>query len=255
MAHSSALVDALKRQLKARAVTYAQVARALKMSEASIKRMFSEKNFTLKRLDQVCQVLDVEVSDLLRDTGPGDELLSQLTHEQETQIVADKKLLLVAICALNHWTLAQILAIYDIPKAECIKLLAQLDRLKIIRLLPNNKIRPLVTRAFSWLPDGPIQRHFNAQVQEDYFRSSFDRPGELLLLVNGMLSKASGAAVISRLHRIAQEFRELHNEDVRVPFAERSAVSLLVAVRRWELQTFRDMRRRRSKPPTGQQGK
>jgi transcriptional regulator with XRE-family HTH domain len=255
MAHSSALVESLKRELKARGVTYARVARELKMSEASIKRMFSQKNFTLHRLDRICQLIDVEVTDLLRETGPTEELISQLTHEQEAQIIADKKLLLVAICALNHWTLAQILAIYDIPRTECIKLLAQLDRLKIIRLLPHNKIRPLVTRAFSWLPDGPIQRYFNAQVQKDYFHSSFDRPGELLLLVNGMLSKASGAAVISRLHRIAQEFRELHNEDVRVPFAERSAISLLLAVRRWELHAFHDLRRRRSKAPAGQHGK
>lgn len=252
MAHCSALVEALKRELKARGMTYARVARELGMSEASIKRMFSQKNFTLKRLDQVCQLARVEVTDLLRKAEPEDELISQLSYEQEAQIVADKKLLLVAICALNHWTLAQIVATYDISKAECIKLLAQLDRLKIVRLLPNNRIRPLVTRAFSWLPDGPIQRHFNVQVQKDYFRSSFDRPGELLLLVNGMLSKASGATIISRLHRLAQEFRDLHNEDVRMPFPERSAISLLVAVRRWELQAFRHLRRRHGKVPPDQ---
>jgi transcriptional regulator with XRE-family HTH domain len=249
MAHSSALVDALKRELKARGITYARVAKEVRMSEASIKRMFSQKNFTLARLDQICQVARLEVTDLLRQADRGEDLLSQLTYEQETHIAADTRLLLVAICALNHWTLAQILATYEISKAECIKLLAQLDRLGIIRLLPNNKIRPLVTRAFSWLPDGPIQRYFNSQVQENFFRSSFDRPGELLLLVNGMLSKASAASMISRLHHVAQEFRDLHNEDVRLPFGERSAMSLLVAVRRWELKAFHDLRRRRKNAP------
>lgn len=249
MAHSSALVDALKRELKARGINYARVASALGMSEASIKRMFSEKNFTLARFDQICQLAELEVTDLVREANRGDELLSQLNYEQEAQIAADNGLLLVAICALNNWTLAQILATYELSKAECIKLLAQLDRLGIIRLLPNNKIKPLVTRAFSWLPDGPIQRYFHEQVQDDYFRSRFDRPGELLLLVNGMLSKASAASMISRLHRIAQEFRELHNEDVHLPFAERSALSLLVAVRRWELKAFKDMRRQRKNAP------
>lgn len=249
MAHSFALVDALKRELKARGITYARVAKELRMSEASIKRMFSQKNFTLARLDQVCQVARLEVTDLLREADRGEDLISQLTYEQEAKIVADNKLLLVAICALNNWTLAQMLATYEIAKAECIKLLAQLDRLGIIRLLPNNKIRPLVTRAFSWLPDGPIQRYFHEQVQDDYFRSRFDRPGELLLLVNGMLSKASAASTISRLRHVAQEFRDLHNEDVRLPFGERSAVSLLLAVRRWELKAFHDLRRRRKNVP------
>jgi hypothetical protein len=147
------------------------------------------------------------------------------------------------------------LATYEIPKAECIRLLAQLDRVGIIRLLPNNKIRPLVTRAFSWLPDGPIQRYFHAQVQDDFFRSSFDRPGELLLLVNGMLSRTSATSLISRLHHIAQEFRDLHNEDVRLPLGDRSSMSLLLAVRRWELKAFHDLRRRKNPPPAGTGGR
>jgi DNA-binding Xre family transcriptional regulator len=245
MARSAALVDSLKRELKARGITYAQVGVHLGLSEASVKRMFSQKNFTLKRLDDICQMVDAEVSDLMDEAVQQDEFISQLSPEQEAEIAADGKLLLVAICALNHWTLPQICAAYDVPKVECIGLLARLDRLKIIRLLPHNKIRPLVTRAFSWLPDGPIQRYFNAQVQNDYFHSSFDRPGELLLLVNGMLSRASSASLITRLHRIAQEFRDLHNEDVRLPFAERSGASLLLAVRQWEPQIFLRMRRRR----------
>lgn len=256
MAHSSALVEALKRELKARGITYAQVAKELRMSEASIKRMFSQKNFTLARLDQVCRVARLEVTDLLRQADRGDDLISQLSYEQEARIAADNKLLLVAICALNHWTLAQILATYELSKSECIRLLAQLDRLGIIRLLPDNKIRPLVTRAFSWLPDGPIQRYFHSQVQDDFFRSNFDRPGETLLLVNGMLSKASAASTITRLHHVAQEFRELHNEDVRLPMGERSSVSLLVAVRRWELKAFHDLRRQRKNAPApGTQGR
>lgn len=255
MAHSSALVDALKRELKARGITYARVAKELRMSEASIKRMFSQKNFTLARLDQICQVARLEVTDLLRQADRGEDLISQLTYEQEAKIVADNRLLLIALCALNNWTLAQILATYEIPKAECIRLLAQLDRVGIIRLLPNNKIRPLVTRAFSWLPDGPIQRYFHAQVQDDFFRSSFDRPGELLLLVNGMLSKSSATSLISRLHHIAQEFRDLHSEDVRLPFGERSSMSLLLAVRRWELKAFHDLRRRKKPPAPGSEGR
>ena len=45
MSASAALIDTLKRELKAQGVTYAAVARALGMSEASVKRMFSRKDF------------------------------------------------------------------------------------------------------------------------------------------------------------------------------------------------------------------
>ena len=53
MAHTAALVDVLKRELKARGITYAHVARKLNLSEASVKRMFSKREFTLKRLDEI----------------------------------------------------------------------------------------------------------------------------------------------------------------------------------------------------------
>jgi hypothetical protein len=66
-----------------------------------------------------------------------------------------------------------------------------------------------------------------------------------MVVANGMLSKASSAAIVTRLKRIAREFSELHNEDVRLPLAERSAMSLLVAIRHWELQAFVELRRRR----------
>ena len=47
MAQVSALIATLKRQLKAHGKTYADLALALNLSEASIKRMFWEENFTL----------------------------------------------------------------------------------------------------------------------------------------------------------------------------------------------------------------
>lgn len=246
MAGSAALIDVLKRELKARGITYARVARGLAISEASVKRMFSQKNFTLSRVDAICRLANTEFSELARAINHEEAQISQLTYEQEKEIVANKKLFLVAVCALNHITFEQIISAFDISRAECIQLLTRLDRLKFIELQPNNRIKLLVSRTFSWRPDGPIQRFFNQQAHNEYFRSRFDRPEEFMLVVNGMLSKSSSSTIVERLKRIAKEFSELHNEDVRTPLAKRSAMSLLVAIRHWELQAFIDLRREKS---------
>jgi transcriptional regulator with XRE-family HTH domain len=248
MAHSGALVDVLKRELKARGVTYAQVARRLGLSEASVKRMFSRKSFTLKRLDQVCEITNAEFSDLARALHQEDALISRLTEEQEREIISNRKLFLVAVCVLNQVGFEQIVATYDVTRPECIQLLARLDRLGFIRLQPHNRVKLLVSRTFSWIPDGPIQRFFNQQAHNEYFRSRFDRPGELMMVINGMLSKSSRAAIVARLKRVAHEFSELHAEDAGLPLSERSAVSLLVAIRHWELEAFAELRRHRSQP-------
>ena len=245
MAASATLIDALKHALKARSLTYAQVARHLGMSEASVKRMFSQKNFTLKRLDRICEFARIEFSELARALQANETRLAQLTPEQEKEIIADRKLFLVAVCVLNHVTFEQIVGAYDISRAECTRLLLRLDHLKFVELLPNNRIKLLVSPAFSWLPDGPIQRFFNQQAHNEFFQSRFDRPGEFMVVINGMLSRRSSAATVERLKRMAKEFTDMHNDDAALPLGERTAMSLLVAIRHWELQAFAELRRRR----------
>jgi DNA-binding Xre family transcriptional regulator len=245
MAASAALIEVLKQTLKTRGLTYARIARHLEMSEASVKRMFSQRDFTLKRLDRICEFAQTEFSDLARALQASETQLSQLSLEQEKEIVADKKLFLVAVCVLNHVGFEQIVSMYDISRAECTKLLLRLDRLKFIELQPGNRVKLLVSQAFSWLPDGPIQRFFNEQAHNEFFRSRFDRPDEFMVVVNGMLSKGSSAAVVARLKRIAKEFSDLHNDEVRLPLGERTPMSLLVAIRHWELQAFSELRRHR----------
>jgi transcriptional regulator with XRE-family HTH domain len=244
MAQSAALVEVLKRELRARGVKYADLAHHLKLSEASIKRMFSRHDFTLSRLDEICRCAKIDFSELARALAREETLLSQLTEEQEKEIVADKKLFLAAVCAFNHVTFDQIVEKYDVTPAECVRLLTRLDRLKFIELQPGNRIRLLVSRTFAWLPDGPIQRFFNEQAHNEFFRSRFNRDNEFMLVVNGMLSQGSSGKVVEQLKRIAREFSEAHNEDMRLPLEQRSAMSLLVALRHWELEAFAELRRR-----------
>jgi transcriptional regulator with XRE-family HTH domain len=246
--HTVALVDALKRALKGRGITYAALAARLGLSEASVKRMFSRKEFTLKRLDQVCQLTHSDFSDLARTLNREENLVSQLNHEQEREIASSIKLFLVAVCALNHVTPEQIVAIYNISQAECIQLLIKLDRIGFIQLQPNNRIRLLVSRDFAWLPDGPIQRFFKQHAHGDFNRSRFDRPDEYFLAVNGMLSGSSRTTIVARLKRITREFSELHNDDVRLPASQRLNMTMLVAIRHWEMQAFTELRRK--KPPS-----
>jgi transcriptional regulator with XRE-family HTH domain len=244
MAQTQALVGVLKQVLKSRSITYAEIARRLGMSEASVKRVFAKQTFTLDRLDRVCGVLGIEITDLAKMVEHEAERVTQLTLEQEREIVADPKLMLVAVHALNHWALEEIVDRYTISKTECIRLLARLDRLRIIDLLPNNRIRVIVGRNFSWRPDGPFQRHFRDQLEANFFGSRFDSRGEHLAFVSGMLSRNSNAVIQQHMRRLEAEFTELHNQDAGLPLDERFGTSLLVAMRPWIPEMFRKMQKR-----------
>jgi len=248
MAQTRAMITALKQVLKTRGVTYAEMARRLAMSEASIKRVFAKQTFTLERLDKMCELLGIEITDLAKMVEHDAERVVQLTLNQEKQLVANPKLLLVAVSAFNHWTLDEIVDVYAISKLECIRLLAQLDRLRIIDLLPNNRIKVLIARNFSWLPDGPIQRYFRAQVQADFFASRFDGKGESLVFVNGMLSRTSNAVIQHQMQRLSAQFTELHNQDIDLPLSERFGTSILIALRPWASGMFKTLQRKPRDP-------
>ena len=248
MARTAVLVDILKRELRSRGITYAAVAGHLGMSETSVKRMFARKELTLPRLDRICELAGMEFSELARTIAAQDSVISQLTYEQEKEFIENPKLMLVALCTLNHWTFEQIITAYQLTPAECVTLLARLDKLKFIELMPNNRIRLLVSRFFAWIPDGPIQRLFKEQFQVDFFRSRFDGPNELLLLANGALSKPSLAALLARLRKTAAEFSGMRSDDAGLPATERTPITLLLAARPWAAEFLQKYRRKSAAP-------
>jgi transcriptional regulator with XRE-family HTH domain len=245
MAHTSALVEAIKRELRARNITYAGVAKHLRVSEATVKRLFSKQDFTLERIDRICELMGMEFSDLARAVPARQAVISQLSYEQEKEFVANPKLMLVALLVLNYWKFDEIVHRYDLSEPECIRLLARLDRLKFIELLPNNRYRPLVSQAFAWIPDGPIQRFFKDQASRDFFDSRFDAEDEFFVLSNGALSRSSVVGLIGRLRRAAAEFAEMRTNDSSIPAADRVGVTLLLAARRWEPGFLAKFRRKR----------
>lgn len=242
MPQTTALVDALKQVLREQGITYADVAKKLKLSLPSVKRLFADKQFSLRRLDQVCEMAGIEISDLARRVQQ-DKEISQIAWEHEEELVSDLKLLIVAVSALNRWSFSEIFSTYKLSEPELIQRLARLDRMKLIELMPGNRIRPLVSTSFHWHSGGPIQRFFEAQVQADFFRCAFNQPGELRLFVTGMLSRDSNAQIQQKMQRLAQDFRHLNEEDKTLPLAERFGTSLVLALRPWELAVFAKLRR------------
>ncbi len=243
MPQTASVIKTLKSALRSQGKTYMDVAEALNLSEPSIKRMFAEEHITLKRLDKICEMLDMEISELMLMMENSDDLISQLTEKQEQDIVSDIKLFLVAVCCLNRWSFNEICNTYDISEKSLKQYLKRLENLKILKLQSGNRIKVLVSRNFSWLSDGPIQRFFNQKIQNEFFDSKFDHQCEKLNVITGMISVSSNAMLQKRIERLANEFSDLEKEDAKLPIGKREGTTLVVAIRPWELKSFEDMRR------------
>jgi DNA-binding Xre family transcriptional regulator len=243
MSSPDMLLDVLRAELRAAGITYKMLADRIAMSESSIKRMFGQKDMTLSRLAQICQAAGIALEDVLRRAADARPQADTLTLVQETALVANPRLLLVAICCLGHWSLEQMVETYRLTEPECIGLLVELDRLGVIELKPLNRYTLRVSNAFRWLPDGPVQRFFRTHVVEDYFAGRFDGAGEALMCLPARLSLASAGELVEKIHQLAGELARMHRNDRRLPSQERDGFTLLVGFRSWEFSAFTALRR------------
>ncbi|MTD33555.1 helix-turn-helix domain-containing protein [Paludibacterium denitrificans] len=243
MSQTLQLIATLKQLLKAKGKTYAAVAEHLGLSESSVKRQFAQQSLNLRTLEAICAFIQLEFVDLIQAAEASQPHLRQLSEAQEAELVTDPKRVLVAVCVLNHWNMERIVATYCLSDAECIRHLLELDRIGLIRLLPENRIKLRIERDFEWRPDGPIHRFFQKRVQGDFLDSGFNHSGECLLFQQAMLSPADNQRFQKKMRQLLQEFTELHQEGVARVTEERDGTSLLLALRPWEPLVFQSMRR------------
>lgn len=245
MADANTLIAEIKRALREARLTYRDVAAHLGVSEASVKRMFAQQQFSLERIERILGLLRMDFADLLLRVNERRQYVAQLTPEQEEAIAGDETLLVIAFLVLNRWPVEEILAVYDFAEQEIQRELIRLDRLKIIELLPFNRYRLLTARNFTWRRNGPVQRYFATHIQSEFFASSFVGGGEELRFVAGSLSPEGIRQMHKAITRIATEFDELAERGSRLPTDERYGCSAVFALRPMEFSMFAKHRKAR----------
>lgn len=243
MSSTRDLVNALKAELRRAGITYARLAGELGLAESSIKRIFAKGDMPLSRIDEVLAVLKMDFAELARQVAAAQPPRHELTAEQERAVVADPRLLLVAICALSQWTFDQIVQTYALSKAEAVACLLALDRIGILELKANNRYRLKIDKTFRWRPRGPVMQYFREHAVADYYDGGFDGDGELLMLVHGQIHPAQARAFHERLQRLAQDFAHQHLADRALPADERRPYTIVIGMRSWLFAPFRALLR------------
>jgi len=243
MTTSSRIVATLKRELKSRTMTYRDLAERLDLSESAVKHMFSTANFSLKRLDELCEVLEIDFGALVSLSEAQEDRIERLPAEFEEEIVSDIRFLLITYCLINYWTFDEIVGRYTIERADAWRFLRRLDQMKIVEVLPGDRVRLLIANNFRWRKNGAMERFFNERVQKDFFQHDFTVDGSIRIAKNGMLSKKAQGQLREKLKSIGELFDESTWEERKIPAHERHGTTMVLAVRQWIFEGFRDLER------------
>ena len=242
MAERLLLVAELKRALRERGLTYLEVARALGLSLATIKRRFARGDFALERFERICELAGVGLRELLERAEEHSAPTRQLTLVQEREIVADPRLFLVTWLVLNRTRFEEITHSYRFTERELLRYFIRLDRLKVIELQAGNRARLLVSRRFSWRAGGPVQRYLHQRLLREFLANAFTGAQEEFVFHGATVSREVLAQLKRLQQNAARECMELIEQD-RSPPQARIGAAFVLALRPWSYTGFAQFER------------
>jgi DNA-binding Xre family transcriptional regulator len=237
------VIEMLKRTLRMRGVTYASLAKRINLSEASVKRIFAQRTFSLKRLEQVCRALDISIADLVKMIDRKSYAPTALTLSQEAALAKDAALLSYFYLLLNGWTDIEIRRGYEFEELQTQKLRERLVELGLIEALPKRGHRLMVGRQILWRPDGPVRRAYEERVQHEFLRSAFTGSRDYLAWQPVELTDSSIDVLRRKFGQIYREFLEMAELDQHSS-QPRHSVGLLLAFRPWVFSLVAARKRR-----------
>ena len=242
MAERVALIAQLKRALRERGLTYAAVARELRLSLATVKRLFARGDLSLARLERICELAGLGLRELMERAEEHSVPSNQLTLTQEREIVADPRLLLVTWLVLNRTSFEEIVRSYRFSERELLRYFLKLDRLKVIELQPFNRVRLLVSRRFSWRAGGPVQRYLHQRLLREFLADHFVGAPDEFVFHGARLSREVLAQMKRVLQNAARECMELIERDRSAPQG-RVGAAFVLALRPWSYTGFAQFER------------
>jgi transcriptional regulator with XRE-family HTH domain len=241
MSGSATLVRAIKTRLKTQGMSYRELGKLIGVSEPTVKRDLARGNFSLQRLDRICDALGISVAELIQ---PGDSAsLTELSEEQERALAADPHALVITYLIVNDWKFDEIVAIFQLTENQLVHVLLKLDKLRIVDFRPPKRMRKLTARNFSWRKDGAVQAYFLRRVIPEFFDARFDTQGDEFRFVGGLLSSSSVLRLQASIRRFAAEYEQLAHQDARLPFEQLNSCSAVLALRAWEFSEISKLRR------------
>lgn len=243
MSQISSIVATLKQEMKYQQIKYRDVAAHLDMNETSVRRLFSNESFSLERLEKICELVGMEISDLIYSMEANKKQIQELSLAQETELANDPSLLLVAHLAINGWQFQDIQQHYAFDDPQLISLLARLDKMGMIELMPMNRIKLRITEGFAWQAHGPVMAFFHRVLEKDFFNCKFEAHNEALLVLTGVLTEEANLELKQKIRELEALFLDISRRERKLSVDSRRHVGIVAAIRPMKFSIYDDIRK------------
>jgi len=225
------ILASLKAILRARRLTYADLARDLGVHEATVKRHLNGGILPIETLERICRLADIRLADLIENASASEESdRPAVTAEQERALVANRFRAFLFYLLQCGWPLRRIRSEFQLGEEEMTGHLAILSQVGLIRLKPGNRVEVRVARRPAWRAHGAARTAIDGWASEQFspkLLSSLER-----YEVETVKITAETARLLRQMmSQVADSAGEMAAQDLRQPPGRLEWHALLMAIR------------------------
>ena len=237
----------LQHHLEAQVNGIKHMSEQLQISEEALQHIFTTQDCSFKMLENMCQIAGYKLEELFVNMPKEPQFIEYLTQQNEIELLSNKKLFAVAVCATYLMSFKEILEKVRVHKVELKILLERLQSMGMVKLLPGNELKLTISKKFSWIPDGPIMNLIRREAV-NYFDYSFEDPMDLINTFNVLITPAAHEELKAKLIQIAKEYRIQMLREASLPAKDKIQVSFCIAARSWLPGSIQSMIRTPANP-------
>lgn len=213
--HHKALFVLLKQALKAKGMTYAQLAEGLGISELSVKRLFRDQDCKLSRLLAICDCIGMNIDELFSMQKRLGDSASFLPLEMEQALSNDLQLFLVFILLVSNVSLKEIQALINVDEPAFYLLTRRLEKMGLIELTTGSSFKFVVSLPIRWRFSGPLSSALK-KMNMHFIAHCFDKEdeeGNHFITSSRMMSQNSIDELQQGVEHLRQRFHQLSTQD------------------------------------------
>jgi len=227
------ILRTIKDTLKARGVTYRDLAGRMGIPESTLKKMLSAKDLSFKRLAAICEAVELDLADVLASVAGRPVQTVSFTPSQEASFKENPS-------AFGfYWKLvferespATIAAANGLSGRATFRYLRQLDSMGLIELHPGNVVRLPYIRPVRWDMTSPfvqsLVRRWAGRTVADL--AATDPPDGALIVQYFQLHRSSYEELLVALRSLETEFAKRTARDLSLRQGDLVRVRTVFAV-------------------------
>lgn len=226
----------LKSALKTSGMRYIDLARKLRVSEATVKRTLNGEDLSLKKLAEVCEKLELDLFSVMERASMLEDGTHYFTYEQERVLASNFQLFLFFRLLVLNRPVEDIMKELALDEKACREILRKFEDCGLIELHPGDKIKLLAKFPYKWSEEGPLHKKYTKHLLERVVEEietvgiNNERRGveKTCLVTELALGPESGASFQEELEAVFHKYKVLSKMEMKALGRERKIFSGMI---------------------------